>query len=177
LRALEHAGLLVAIPNRGAFVKRVDLADALDLYDLRAGLARVAGRLVAQRASKAQIAALRSTFVKMQRACAASDLTGFYSGNLRFHSQLIEFAGNPRLTAMSEAVRNEAQLYLRDAVLGPARLKRSQVEHRAILDAIAEGDAESAGAAFEAHILAGKQRMLEYMGRRGVAIPSPRLAT
>ena len=74
---------------------------------------------------------------------------------------------------MSEAVRNEAQLYLRDAVLGPAQLKRSQAEHRAVLDAIAKGDAESAGAAYEAHILAGKQRMLDYMGRRGAAVPSP----
>ena len=111
----------------------------------------------------------------MQRACVARDMAGFYAGNLRFHSQLIEFAGNSRLTAMSDAVRNEAQLYLRDAVLGPARLKESQAEHRAILDAIVKGDAESAGAAYEAHILAGKQRMLDYMGRRGVAIPSPRL--
>lgn len=176
LRALEHAGLLVAIPNRGVFVKKVDLADALNLYEVRAGLARVTGRLVAQRVSKAQIASLRSTFAKMQRACAARETAGFYSSNLHFHSQLIEFAGNPRLTAMSEAVRNELQLYLRDAVLGPAQLKKSQSEHRAVLDAIAKGDAQSAGAAFEAHILAGKQRMLEYMGSRNAAIYSLRQA-
>jgi len=157
-------------------VKKVDLADALNLYEVRAGLARVTGRLVAQRVSKAQIASLRSTFAKMQRACAARETAGFYSSNLHFHSQLIEFAGNPRLTAMSEAVRNELQLYLRDAVLGPAQLKKSQSEHRAVLDAIAKGDAQSAGAAFEAHILAGKQRMLEYMGSRNAAIYSLRQA-
>lgn len=174
LRALEHAGLLVAIPNRGVFVKKVDLADALDLYDLRAGLARAGGRLLAQRASKVQIAALRSTYAKMQRACAARDTTGFYSINLHFHAQLIRFAGNPRLAAMNEAVRNEMQLYLRDAVLGPARLKQSQAEHRAVLDAVVAGDAERAGAAFEAHILAGKQRMLDHMGRRNAADTSPR---
>ena len=77
---------------------------------------------------------------------------------------------------MSEAVRNELQLYLRDAVVGPAQLKKSQAEHRAILDAIVEGDAEAAGAAFESHILAGKQRMLEYLGSRGETIASLRLA-
>jgi DNA-binding GntR family transcriptional regulator len=167
LRALEHVGLLVSIPNRGVFVKKVDLADALNLYDVRAGLARVTGRLVAQRASKAQAAKLRATFAKMERAARARDMGGFYSSNLLFHSQLIEFAGNPRLRAMSEAVRNELQLHLRDAVVGPAQLKKSQAEHRAVLDAVIEGDAEAAGAAFEAHILAGKQRMLEYLGSRG----------
>jgi len=176
LRALEHAGLLVAIPNRGVFVKKVDLADALNLYDVRAGLARVTGRLVAQHASKAQIARLRVTFGQMERACAAREIADFYAANLAFHSQLIEFAGNARLTAMSEAVRNELQLYLRDAVVGPAQLKKSQAEHRAILDAIVEGDAEAAGAAFESHILAGKQRMLEYLGSRGETIASLRLA-
>jgi DNA-binding GntR family transcriptional regulator len=176
LRALEHAGLLLAVPNRGVFVKKVDLADALHLYDVRAGLARVTGRLAAQRASRAQAAKLRATFTHMERAARARDTAAFYSSNLDFHSQLIEFAANPRLTAMSEAVRNELQLYLRDAVVGPAQLKISQAEHRAILEAVVEGDAEAAGAAFEAHILAGKQRMLEYLGSRGGATALPRRA-
>ena len=176
LRALEHAGLLVAIPNRGVFVKKVDLVDALNLYDVRAGLARATGRLLAQRASKAQVAKLRATFAKMERACRARDMTGFYSSNLHFHSQLIEFAANPRLTAMNEAVRNELQLHLRDAVVGPAQLKKSQAEHRAVLDAVVAGDAEAAAAAFEAHILAGKQRMLDYLASHGEPVSSPRLA-
>lgn len=176
LRALEHAGLLVAIPNRGVFVKKVELADALHLYDVRAGLARVTGRLVAQHASREQLERLRATFDEMEAACSADDIAAFYAGNLAFHSQLIEYAGNPRLTAMSESVRNELQLYLRDAVVGPARLRKSQAEHRQILQGIVDGDTEVAAAAFEAHILAGKQRMLEYLGGRGEAISPLRLA-
>lgn len=167
LRALEHTGLLVAVPNRGVFVRNVELADALDLYEIRAGLAGVAGRLLARRITKPQIVKLKATFERMERACTARDITAYYAANLTFHAQIIEFAANPRLTTMSEAVRNELQLYLRDAVIGPAQLKESQVEHRAILDAIVEGSARAAGAAFEAHILSGKQRMLEYFGRGG----------
>lgn len=165
LRALEHAGLLVSIPNRGMFVRKVELADALNLYDVRAGLARVAGRLAAQRVSVEQLESLRANYDKMQSACESRDTRGFYATNLEFHSQIIHCAANRSLTSISDAVRNELQLYLRDAVIGPAQLKTSQAEHRAILDAIADGDAERAGAGFEAHILAGKQRMLEHMGR------------
>ena len=176
LRSLQEAGLVVAIPNRGFFVKKVDLADALHLYDVRAGLARVTARLVAQHASREQIARLRVSFEQMERACARGDIADFYAGNLGFHSLLIEFAGNPRLTAMSESVRNELQLYLRDAVVGPAQLKRSQAEHRAILEGIVAGDTEAAAAAFEAHILAGKQRMLDYLGGRGETVSALRLA-
>lgn len=172
LRSLEHAGLLVSIPNRGMFVKNVDLTDALNLYDVRAGLARVAGRLAGQRASAQQLESLRALFDDMQRACEARDTAVFYAINLVFHSRIIEYAANPSLTSISDAVRNELQLHLRDAVIGPAQLKTSQAEHRAILDAIADGDAERAGACFEAHILAGKQRMLEHMGR-GSGEPQP----
>jgi DNA-binding GntR family transcriptional regulator len=176
LRALERAGLLVAIPNRGFFVRKVALEEALDLYDVRAGLGRVAGKLVARRISPAQLARLRATHRRMARASAERDVKAYYAANLAFHSQLIDYAGNPRLAAMSEAVRNELQLYLRDAVGGPGRLKESHREHEAILAAIADGDAERAGAAFEAHILAGKQRMLECLGSSGRAIAGARLA-
>lgn len=176
LRALEHAGLLVAIPNRGVFVREVTLEDALDLYDIRAGLARVAGRLVARRVSRAQLARLRATHERMARACAEGDVKGYYAANLAFHSLLIEYAGNARLTAMSEAVRNELQLYLRNAVGGPAQLKESHREHGAILDAVAHGDAERAGAAFETHIVVGKQRMLEHLGGSGTALAGRQIA-
>lgn len=103
LRVLVHAGLLVAIPNRGVFVKKVELADALHLYDVRAGLARVTGRLVAQHASREQLDKLRATFEQMEGACTDNDIAGFYAGNLSFHSQLIEYAGNPRLTPTAAA--------------------------------------------------------------------------
>lgn len=167
LRVLENSGLLVAIPNRGVFVREVKLEDALDLYEIRAGLAHVAGKLLARRITTQQIAKLKATFARMEKATAARDIPAYYAANLNFHAQIIEFAGNSRLTAMSEAVRNELQLYLRDAFVGRAQPRESQSEHKQILKAIIDGDADAAGAAFEAHILSGKQRMLEFFGRRG----------
>lgn len=167
LRALEHAGLVTALPNRGVFVRRIGLEEALQLYDVRAALARMAGRLLAVRITRSQITALEQTYKRMEGACRAADTAAFYEGNLAFHSQLLEFCGNPRLAAMNEAVRNELQLYLRRAVLGPTQLQVSNAEHRRILDAVTGGDAEGAGQAFEAHIMAGKQRVLDNLGSRG----------
>src|SRR5690349_7693980 len=51
LRLLERSGLVRIVPNRGAEVRKITLEEALDLYDVRAGLARVAGRLAASRLS------------------------------------------------------------------------------------------------------------------------------
>ena len=176
LRSLERAGLLVAIPNRGMFVRKLELEEALHLYDVRAGLARVAARLAAQRASAKQLKRLQALFHRMEQACAAREVAQFYHWNSAFHAELMETSCNPRLVAMSESVRNELQLYLGKGVVGPAQLRKSQAEHRTVLAAIERGDAEAAGAAFEAHVLAGKQRMLDYLGSRGEGIRAARPA-
>src|SRR5687768_9965606 len=49
LRSLERTGLIRIVPNRGAEVRKVSLEEALDLYDVRAGIAHVAGRLATMR--------------------------------------------------------------------------------------------------------------------------------
>lgn len=51
--------------------------------------------------------------------------------------------------------------------IGPTQLQVSNAEHRKILDAVTGGDAEGAGQAFEDHIMAGKQRVLDNLGSRG----------
>ena len=48
-RSLADAGLLTIMRNRGAFVREISLEDVLHVYDVRAGLASVAGRLAALR--------------------------------------------------------------------------------------------------------------------------------
>jgi DNA-binding GntR family transcriptional regulator len=160
-RSLENAGLVEIVRNRGVFVRQISLEDALHLYDVRAGLARVAGRLLAGRATSEEIAALQETHEKMEQAREAQDQPAYNQGNRLFHSQLVTFAGNPRLTNYHETTNKELRLFVRRGVLGPARLRISNREHEAILDAVVQGDAGAAADAFERHILNGKQRMLD----------------
>ncbi|HEV2673107.1 MAG TPA: FCD domain-containing protein [Aliidongia sp.] len=165
IRALEQARLVSVAPNRGALVRKLDLADALELFDVRAGLGRTAGRLLAARASGSQLQALRELSDQLTAAVSIGSTAEFHRLNLRFHAAIMEFAGNARLEEMDVAVRNEMQLYIRDGLLGEAQLRISNNEHTLILNAIVDGDPERAGAALETHILNGKQRMLN--GARG----------
>jgi DNA-binding GntR family transcriptional regulator len=165
LRGLERAGLLVAIPNRGMFVRKVELEEALHLYDVRAALARLAATLATRRAGPKDVKRLQALFQRME---GTRDPGPFFRWNNAFHAGLLELSGNPRLIEMDEAVRNELQLYLGKSVLVSHQMKKSQVEHKAVLSALQAGDAEAAGAAFEAHVHAGKERMLDYIGSRTV---------
>jgi DNA-binding GntR family transcriptional regulator len=161
MRSLEHARLVKIVPNRGGVVRTVDLAEALELYDVRAGLARTAGRLLANRASTAQLQTLDDLYRQMSGAVAAGDTALFNTANHAFHDHILAFAGNGRLQEIDVNIRNEMQLYIRQGVMGDAQLRASNSEHERILAALKAGDADTAGREFEQHICNGKQRMLE----------------
>ncbi len=59
LRTLEYAGLVRIVPNRGAELRKLSMEEALNLYDLRAGLARAAARSAALRAERAEVKQLQ----------------------------------------------------------------------------------------------------------------------
>jgi DNA-binding GntR family transcriptional regulator len=161
VRALEETRLVRVIPNRGAHVRTLDLSDALELFDVRAGLARSAGRLAVLRGTRAQITALETMHRRMGAAASGGRVPKFHALNLCFHAALFDAAANVRLRDMDVAVRNEMQLYIRQNVGSEAQLQVSYREHGAILSALLAAQADACGAAFERHILNGKQRLMD----------------
>jgi len=93
-RALEQAGLVRTEKNRGVFVREVSLQEADEIYEVRAGLDELIGRLAAQRITAAQLADLRELLRKMQQAARLKSVDDYYPLNLRFHAMLAGFAGN-----------------------------------------------------------------------------------
>lgn len=158
-RLLAEAGLLTVIHNRGVFVREIKLEEVLHVYDVRAGLARVAGRLAALRASNEQIEDLRTLLLKMDAIIADQDFERYYEVNRKFHSGIVEISRNPRLIEFHENTEREVFLFLRRGAVSRPRISNEQ--HREIFDAIASGDEERAARAFEVHVFSGKQRMLE----------------
>ena len=166
--SLEQAGLVQIVRNRGVFVRKISLEDALHIYDVRSGLARVAGRLLASRITAEQIAVLDGLYEDLERARRNQDQSAYNEGNRQFHTRLVGFTGNERLIGYHETTEKELRLFVRRGVLGPARLRVSNREHRQILDCIVKGDDEGAADAFERHILNGKRRMLDSLSSSGI---------
>lgn len=160
-QALAAEGLLTIKRNRGAFVREITLEDVLHVYDVRAGLARTAGRLAAMRATQDGIDELDALWNEMETARIARDFESYYSINRAFHRAIVAMTGNPRLIEIHEQTERELFLYLRRGVTGPARIDISNRQHRKMLDAIAAGDELESARAFERHVIAGKQRMLD----------------
>lgn len=163
VRVLERSNLLVIEPNRGVFVRRITLKQAMDLFDVRAGLARTAGLLAAVRASEAQLDAMRTLHARMVAARAVEDAAVYYDANTQFHATLMAATGNERLMLLEDMMGAELQLFRRRNLGNAGHLDASGAEHGRILDAMVARDPMRAARAAERHIAMGKQRMLDTM--------------
>lgn len=161
LRALEQAGLVSVIANRGVFVREFSLEEALQAYDIRASLFALAGRYLAQSIADGQIALLSDLVEQMETAKDSSDLATYYSLNIKFHSTLVDLSGNAELAAIYRRLVDKLHLFRRQSLLLGGGLSVSNKEHRLILKALVARDAKAVSIAMENHILAGKQRLLK----------------
>ena len=165
LRSLERSGLVRIVPNRGAEVRKVSLEAALDLYDLRAGIARTAGRLAATRLETSEEAHLIELMDQMEAALNARDGGTYHQLNNIFHDCLMAVTKNPRLIDVNKTVEAELSLYLRKGVYTMAQMQLSHTEHSRLVEAVRSGKVTEAADLFEGHILTGKQRMLDTVTR------------
>lgn len=159
-RSLVQAGLLETQFNRGFFVRRVTLREVGDLYDLRASLMRLAGELLAERATRAQLAGLRKLVASMDDALARADFSRFRILNADFHATLIDAADNTRLQDVYQGLAKEIRLFRRRALDSAAAMAQSNREHHRIVAAAARHDKAATAEAMYQHIVQGKARFL-----------------
>jgi DNA-binding GntR family transcriptional regulator len=159
-RKLEQAGLVTIIPNRGVFVRKLEAKDAIEICDVRAVLSGYAGRILAEKATRGQIADLTEMAEYMEAASEGSDIEGFYSLNSKFHQAIFEFAGNERLRAMYLGINKELYLFRWRAIVVSPNLEQSNREHREILGALADHDTVRAASMMESHAISVKNRIV-----------------
>ena len=160
-RMLEEAGLVRTEKNRGVFVRDVPLAEAIEIFDLRATMDELVGRRLAERITPVQLKEVRGLVDQMEQAVKAKDAHHYHLLNLRFHDRLVELAGNAKLTAIYRKLIKELSLFRRLNLADGWLLPVSVGEHRQIVKAIASGDAHAAGRAMFDHAMDSKERTIK----------------
>ena len=159
-RALESAGLVRTEKNRGVFVRQVSIGEADEIYEVRAGLDELIGRLLASRIQPGQLTQLRELLKKMQQAARGRSVELYYPLNVQFHDLLAEFTGNGTLLAHYRRLVNELHLYRRETLArGPDSFPISTREHTAIVDALARRDGDRAGKLMYEHAMESRERL------------------
>jgi phosphonate utilization transcriptional regulator len=158
-RALEESGLVRLEKNRGVFVRQISVAEADEIYEVRAALDEWVGRRLAQTATATEIKELRSIVDRMDRAAARNDVDSYYPANLEFHDRMVELTGNTKLLATYRRLVNELNLFRRQTLAQGGTLPVSTREHRDIVDKIASRNAAAAGKALHDHVMGSRERM------------------
>ena len=161
-RMLEQAGLLRQEKNRGVFVRQLNIDEAMEIYELRAMMDEAVARQLALAISAEQLQQLRRLVEAMTEAAGSADADRYHRLNLQFHDALIGFGGNRKLSLVYRRLINELSLFRRMNLDDAGQLPVSAAEHRAIVEAIARGDAEAAGRAMRAHVTDSRSRTLRH---------------
>lgn len=169
LQQLQGEGLIVLAPNRGATVRRMDAQFVRNIFAIREALEGFLTRQAAPLLDAARLGALRDIQAAMERAHALRDLPATIRLNRSFHRMIESTTGN------DDAIR---VLELHSSLIGALRTRFGYLEgrvetvlreHQALIDALARGDAEAAGAIHDAHIRAARDDLLAAMAAEETA--------
>lgn len=167
-RLLEESGLIYQEKNRGAFVRVVELREAAELYEVRAGLDATAGRLLAGCINPEQLSTLRQLTDQM-KSVDDSDVEQFHILNLTFHDHIIAMTGNRTLTDTYRKLAKLLALFRKRNLMAPMAIPHFAQEHSTIVDMLEQRDALGCAEALYAHAQGGRQRMLRDGELAGVA--------
>jgi DNA-binding GntR family transcriptional regulator len=156
LRALEAAGLVRLERNRGMFVRDVSAVEAVELYQVRAGLDDQVGRLLAPRITDKQLQELDRLLSRLE-TCRPDDIDRTFPLNIAFHDRLVELAANTVLLQIYRRLINRMHLLRRRSFAGGNAA--SHEEHRAILSALATRKPDVSAHAMRHHVELGFERM------------------
>ena len=164
-RSLEKSNLVTVVTNRGVFVREMSVAQAAEIYDVRAHLFGLAGRLAASRINLRDIAELRAMVAEMQEA---KDIDTYYPLNVTFHARLVEMSGNQRVAELYNGLSKELHLFRRRGLLFRGdSMALSNGEHVRIIEALRDHSCELSERTMADHILAGKARLLQRVKEQG----------
>ena len=167
IRILAGIGLVTAVMNRGVFVREVSIREMLEIYDLRALVFGFAAERAAEHVTDDDRRKFELLLDQMDGACSDGDNDLYYNVNLQFHALIVQLAHSQRAQRLYDDYVKELHLFRRQNFNKPGNMRRSNIEHRRIYEAISAGSKSKAKAQAEHHIQAGRQRLLATLDDAG----------
>lgn len=151
LAALERDGLVTIIPNRGAFVCQPSVEEARDVFFVRRAVERCIVDRLCKSISKANVTRLRTHVAKERTANAQNITTDIIKLSGGFHLLLAEVASSDFLFATMRDLISRSSL-ITAVYRNTNRFNCGPDEHAEIVEAIAQGDPDTATKLMEHHL-------------------------
>jgi DNA-binding GntR family transcriptional regulator len=179
LQRLQQEGFVMGAPGAQQSrltvspLTRSDVQELLDIVGALEGLGarHASSQEVAERRGLVkELRALNQEFAKAARG-APVDHGRLYDADERLHRRIVQSGVGPRLLALHDAVKPQAERYIRMYIsMLTGDIKSSVDEHEAMIDAIEQGRADDAQEAVELnwrHAAERLSKVIEVAGERG----------
>lgn len=140
LKVLASEGLITLLPNRGARIRRLTTEDVDDMFPVMGALEALAGELVCEQISDAEIDEIRALHYRMAACHKNGDLSGYFELNQRIHGQIMAATGNATLGEIYAFLAGRIRMARYRANFSQDRWDQAMAEHEDILQALGERD-------------------------------------
>lgn len=174
LQQLEASGLVEVAPKRGTYVSAVSVSTLVEMFEVMAELEAMCARLAARRADEAMCTDLASAMTQCEHEAKHGSANSYYHANECFHQLVYKASGNAFLTHQTVCLKNRLKPYRRLQLQVRDRIGHSVQEHRAVVEAIQNGNADAAAQAARDHVLVQGQRfndLMSLVNQRQMASP------
>lgn len=151
-RELTAEGLLVALPNKGVYVKEFSQKDFREIFELRMLMENYAIRKM----TPETVDKLRENFdkvcKKMKYALDTHDIPLYINADTELHQMLVSSSGNELLFSTYRRTITMVGHSISNALRAPERMAGSDVEHMEIVSLLMQYEFEKAAQANEVHL-------------------------
>ena len=168
---LERLGLVENVPYCGPKIKRLNVSQLTDLYEVRIALEQLAVRLVAQSKDPDVFTGMAEALEMQELACNGNDPRAVVDADRAFHDALVQASGNSVLLEMLPNLSDRTRLLLEinrppSEVIDNAVVLRGFRGHKRIYESLREGDQEAAVQELHRQLTRGKEHLVERMKKR-----------
>jgi DNA-binding GntR family transcriptional regulator len=152
LQDLAAEGLVEIQRNRGAQVRKVSLAETIEITQVRMVLEGLVAAQAATRVTPEQAGELAEIGLLMRRAVDSGEHRRYSDLNVRLHDLVREIAGHVTADRLIGTLRAQLARHQFMLALLPGRPQESLPQHERIIAAIRDRDPKEAEAAMRDHI-------------------------
>lgn len=161
IRCLEQENIL-RNTGKGMVVQGITKEDVADILYVRLLIEGEATRRAAEHMTPEQKRALMEAVELQEFYAQREDTDHIQQQDHQFHEGIYAGCGSVTLESILVPLHRKAQKFRRASVQQPGRAVQSAKEHRAIAQAILDGDGETAARLTNEHILQARKSMLGY---------------
>ncbi|MDP4094770.1 MAG: GntR family transcriptional regulator [Bacillota bacterium] len=167
IRQLELEGLVESIPNKGAIVKGISIQDIEDIYTIRMMIEGLAARWAAEKITEEELAELKEVVDLEEFYTNKNDANHLHKFDSQFHDIIFRASKSKTLMHTLSTFHHYVQKARTASLASPGRAQKALEEHRAILQAIIERNAEKAEKLTTEHVKNASKNFISLVKNKG----------